>query len=103
MAMIERIFRKSLAMLYCGLSSFIRSNHHRRLHSSPSNYKFNYVYDIGLILTVIMLVVRGITQVLAIDISKGFSASISGVAGIGHILIAIGFISLLLSFKKACE
>ena len=50
-----------------------------------------------------MLVVRGITQVLAIDISKGFSASISGVAGIGHILIAIGFISLLLSFKKACE
>lgn len=64
---------------------------------------FKYVYDVGLLLTVIMLVVRGITQVLAIDISKGFSASISGVAGIGHILIAIGFISLLLSFRKACE
>ena len=64
---------------------------------------FKYVYDVGLLLTVIMLVARGITQVLAIDISKGLSASISGVAGIGHILIAIGFISLLLSFRKACE
>ena len=50
-----------------------------------------------------MLVARGITQVLAINISKGLSASISGLAGIGHILIAIGFISLLLSFRKACE
>ncbi len=64
---------------------------------------FKYLYDVGLLLTVIMLVVRGITQVLAINISKGLSASISGVAGIGHILIAIGFISLLLSFRKACE
>ena len=50
-----------------------------------------------------MLVVRGITQVLAINISKGLNASISGVAGIWHILIAIGFISLVLSFKKAGE
>ncbi|MSU06755.1 DUF2871 family protein [Spirochaetales bacterium NM-380-WT-3C1] len=40
---------------------------------------------------------------MAINISKGVSASISGLAGIGHILIAIGFISLLLSFRKACE
>ena len=64
---------------------------------------FKYLYDVGLLLTVIMLVVRGFTQVLTISISKGLSASISGVAGIGHILIAIGFISLLLSFRKACE
>ena len=64
---------------------------------------FKYLYDVGLLLTVIMLVVRGFTQVLTISISKGISASISGLAGIGHVLIAIGLISLLLSFREACK
>ena len=64
---------------------------------------FKYLYDVGLLLTVIMLVVRGLTQVLTISISKGISASISGLAGIGHVLIAIGLISLLLSFREACK
>lgn len=64
---------------------------------------FKYLYDVGLLLTVIMLVVRGFTQVLTISISKGISASISGLAGIGHVLIAISLISLLLSFREACK
>src|SRR5574344_2106091 len=38
---------------------------------------FCKTYDIGLLITVIMLVVRGITEVLYINLSRGASASIS--------------------------
>ena len=64
---------------------------------------FKYLYDVGLLITVIMLVVRGITQVLQINLSKGISASISGIAGIGHILTGVGFICLLISFSKSSK
>lgn len=61
---------------------------------------FLWVYNIGLPLTAIMLLVRGVTQVLGMNLSSAADASISGIAGIGHILTGIGII-LLLSFKKA--
>ncbi len=64
---------------------------------------FCKTYDIGLLITVIMLVVRGITEVLCINLSRGASASISGIAGIGHILTGVGFICLLISFSKASK
>ena len=60
-------------------------------------------YNIGLILAVIMLVVRGVTQVLAIPLSTGMSAAISGVAGLGHIILAIGMIAFLLCLKETAE
>ncbi len=62
---------------------------------------FLWVYNIGLPLTSIMLLVRGVTQVLGMNLSSAADASISGIAGIGHILTGIGIILLLLSFKKA--
>lgn len=62
---------------------------------------FLWVYNIGLPLTAIMLLVRGVTQVLGMNLSSAADASISGIAGIGHILTGIGIILLLLSFKKA--
>ncbi len=64
---------------------------------------FMRFYNIGLILAVIMLVVRGVTQVLAIPLSTGMSAAISGVAGLGHIILAIGMIAFLLCLKETAE
>lgn len=61
---------------------------------------FTYVYNIGVPLTAIMMIVRGVTQVLAISLSSGASAAISGIAGIGHILTATGIVLLLISLKK---
>lgn len=58
-------------------------------------------YHIGLNLTAVMLVVRGTTQTLQISLSKGADAAISGIAGIGHILLCIGLIIILLQLKKA--
>lgn len=57
---------------------------------------FMYVYNSGLILTIIMMMVRGIPQVLTVSLNRGADAAISGIAGIGHILLAIG---LFLLFK----
>ena len=56
-------------------------------------------YNIGLNLTAIMLVVRGIVQVLDLNV---VSAAISGVAGIGHIILGVSLILILLDIKKGC-
>lgn len=62
--------------------------------------RFMKIYNIGVPLTVIMMLVRGVTQVLSTPMSKGLDASISGIAGIGHILAGLGIIFLLLSLRK---
>ncbi len=59
-----------------------------------------WVYNMGVPLTAVMLAVRGVTQVLGLSLSAGASASISGIAGIGHILTGVGMILLILSLKK---
>ena len=48
----------------------------------------------------IMLVVRGITQVLGLGIPKGIDAAISGFAGIGHILLSVGLLTFLDMLRK---
>ena len=52
-------------------------------------------------LTALMLAVRGVLQVLVQNPSRGLSASISGIAGIGHILTGVGLVFLLLALRKA--
>ena len=61
---------------------------------------FMWIYNIGVPLTGVMMVVRGIPQVLILSLSDGLSAAISGIAGIGHILTGIGIVLLIFSFKK---
>ena len=73
------------------------------LESQKSFRLFLKVHNIGLPLTTIMMVVRGITEVLDIPLSKGLNASISGLAGIGHILLAISLISFLTALKKIAK
>lgn len=56
-------------------------------------------YNFGLNLTAIMLVVRGIVQVLDLNV---VSAGISGIAGIGHIILGVSLILILLDIKRGC-
>ena len=58
------------------------------------------VYQIGLNLTAVMLVVRGVTQVMGANLSKGADAAISGMAGIGHILLGVSLVLLLLQIRR---
>lgn len=63
---------------------------------------FFYLYNIGLVITLVMMTVRGWLQVLAgspleqtPELSKGMDAGIAGMAGIGHILLAVSLVLLM--------
>lgn len=58
-------------------------------------------YHMGLNLTAVMLIVRGVAQVLVPELSSGIDAAISGVAGIGHILLGVSMILLLVQVRRS--
>lgn len=62
--------------------------------------KFFVTYNIALPVMVLMLLARGIVQVLDIEIGKMGNGMLSGFAGLSHIGIMIAFIFLLLVIKK---
>ena len=64
---------------------------------------FLWTYNIGVPLTAVMLVIRVVAQVKGLALSAAANASISGIAGIGHILTGAGIILLLLSLKKMAK
>ena len=76
---------------------------HNDLQKIKTFQIFLWIYNIGVPLTVVMLLVRGVTQVRGLALSAATDASISGIAGIGHILTGVGIILLLLSFKKMAK
>ncbi|MNI73959.1 hypothetical protein D3C73_1300070 [compost metagenome] len=57
---------------------------------------FFWIYNAGLVLTSAMLVWHGCLTVLGRD----SSAMISGIAGIGHILLSAGIVLLFLALRK---
>lgn len=59
------------------------------------------VYHVGLNLAAAMLVTRGVTQVVVPALSSGMNAAISGVAGIGHILLGVSMILLLVQIRHS--
>lgn len=61
--------------------------------------KYLVFYHIGLNLTVVMLVVRGVVQVLSLDVS----GLISGIAGIGHLILGISMVLVLISIRKCIK
>lgn len=73
---------------------------HNDLWKLKTFRSYLWFYNLGVPLTAIMLLVRGVPQVRGITLSPAVSASISGLAGIGHILTGTGIILLLVSLKK---
>ena len=63
--------------------------------------RFMTIYNFGLPFVVAMMYLRGILQVLEVELSKGASAAISGIAGLSHILMTIGLILLFVSLRKS--
>ena len=53
---------------------------------------FLILYNIGLPLRLIMLTIRGVLQVLQIEVSSSMNGAISGIAGLSHIIIAAAFL-----------
>lgn len=71
--------------------------------SNKKTGKLLVAYHICINATVIMLIVRGIIQVLNIPLTKVTSAAVSGVAGIGHIILGVSIVMLLLEVKKSVK
>ncbi|WP_346940576.1 DUF2871 domain-containing protein [uncultured Clostridium sp.] len=88
----------TLGMLFFLIVALLNNN-----FSISNHKKFNfffYTYNIGLAITVIVFLWRGILQTLLIESTSSINAAISGIAGIGHILIAIGIITFFIIIKS---
>lgn len=62
---------------------------------------FYILYNAGVAVTVIMLICRGIAQVQGEELSRALDASISGIAGLGHICTGIGMLLYFIMLKQA--
>ena len=71
--------------------------------TGPKTGRILAFYHVGLNLTAVMLVIRGVTQVLGTALSSGMSAAISGMAGIGHILLGVSLVLLLVQLKRTVQ
>lgn len=76
-------------------------DHQFGLSSRKEYNRFFGFYNVGLITAVTMLVVRGVAQAQMLVLSKGMDAAISGIAGVGHILLSVGMLFFLFMLKKA--
>ena len=69
--------------------------------TDPKTGRILAVYHTGLNLTAVMLVTRGVIQTLGITLSSGTSAAISGIAGIGHILLGVSLALVLVQIRRS--
>ena len=68
--------------------------------SGKNTGKVLIVYQLGLNITGIGFLIRGLTQLWGTELSTAADASISGISGIGHILLGTGLVLLLLQIRK---
>lgn len=71
------------------------------IEKQKSFTSFLKLYNVGLPFMVTMFFVRGIPQVLELNLSKGANAAISGIAGIAHIIMAVAIVMLFSALKKS--
>ena len=73
------------------------------LQKSKLYLPFMIVYNSGVALAAVMLLVRGILQTVGADLSAGADGAVSGIAGLGHAVLGAGivllFVMLLLSLR----
>lgn len=76
----------------------------RRAIEKTRTYRpFMICYNIGLFLTALMMALRGTLEVTGYTFTKALDASISGIAGIGHILLGAGMILFLAAIRNSKE
>ena len=60
---------------------------------------FYIVYNVGLVVTVCMMFVRGVAEVTGAPLVLP-DAALSGIAGLGHIMVGVGLVLLVVMFKR---
>lgn len=59
-----------------------------------------WIYNAGVLVMTGGLIWRGVCDTLSLTLSRSLDAAISGLSGIGHILLAVGLVMLLLILRK---
>ena len=88
----------ALGMMIFLLVALFDQNGH--LNKNKTFRVFMLIYNMGVLLTAVMMFVRGIPQVLGMTLSHSANAAVAGMAGIGHMLTGTGIILLLVCLKK---
>ena len=57
-----------------------------------------WIYNVGVVWTLTMMTIRGVYQVMGTIID---SAAFSGIAGIGHILLAVALVMIMIAVGRA--
>ena len=66
--------------------------------------RYVFFYHLGLNLTVIMLMIRGVIQVVYLNsLTTALNVVIAGIVGIGHLILGISLIMILISIKNATK
>ena len=73
------------------------------LIKTKSFSRFYKVYNIALVGTSLTMFVRGLTQVNASQLTKAMDMSMSGIAGVFHILMAVAFYFFFKSLKSIAK
>ena len=60
---------------------------------------FYIVYNVGLVVAVCMMFVRGVAEVSGAPLVLP-DAALSGIAGLGHMMIGVGLVLLVIMFKR---
>lgn len=72
--------------------------------SENKNFKrFIVLYNLGVVLFTLTLLVRGILQVKMYEISRALNYSISGIAGISHIFLTVSLVLFFMALRKEFE
>ena len=74
-----------------------------QLSDSLKTKKFYIGYNVSVFFFTVTLLVRGIVQVLNVELSSGANAAISGIAGISHILLTISLVYFFTILKKVVK
>lgn len=91
----------SLGMLLFLLTAALYQN--LKLEESKSFKKFFILYNVGLPLLTVTMLIRGIVQVTGETLSRGMNGMLSGFAGISHILLMIALFFFFASLRKAAQ
>ena len=77
--------------------------HFKTLPETKGFKVFLIVYNVGVAMTVVMMAVRGVTEVLGLELTRGANGAISGIAGVSHIIVAAGIVRMILCLKRCAK
>lgn len=73
---------------------------HQLQHTTQELKSAFWIYYLGRGISIGMMFVRGLTQAQQLILSTGMDHMISGIAGIGHLALSIGFIRIFIKLIK---